>query len=230
MPKGLLVIVRANCHTSQFNPETGQGANSAIETAAAIANELSRLLKKTESPSDDEISAAFARVQEQRFDRVKTLVDRATAAGRADSFTTLMDELFARYVMPRLDSVMSLSGLMDEFVDGVRLDNMSVPFRPKLVPFSDELPSRPLRAAFSKTVTALTAILLATMSFYLIQPTRLERLHDPKDIISSPWIYMAAGSDSTETLIYHVLVYATIFFMWTLDGQRVGNGTNVARW
>lgn len=169
-------------------------------------------------------------MQEQRFDRVKTLVDRATAAGRADSFTTPMDEFFARYVMPRLDSVMSLSGLMDEFVDGVRLDNMSVPFRPKLVPFSDELPSRPLSAAFSKIVTALTAILLATMSFYLIRPTRLEIRPDPKDIISSPWIYEAASSDSTEILIYHVLVHATIFFMWTLDGQRVGNGSSVARW
>lgn len=141
-----------------------------------------------------------------------------------------MDEFFARYIMPRLDSVTSLSGLMDEFVDGVRLDNMSVPFRPKLVPFSDELPSRPLRAAFSKTVTALTAILLATMSLYLILTTGLEIRPDPKDMISSSWVDKASDSDSTETLIYHVLVYATIFFMWTLDGQRVGNGSSIARW
>lgn len=169
-------------------------------------------------------------MQEQRFDRVKKLVDRATAAGRADSFTTPMDELFARHIMPHLDSVTSLSGLMDEFVDGVRLDNMSVPFRPKLVPFSDELSSRPLRAAFSKIVAALTAFLLATISLYLIQTTGLERRPDPKDMVLSPWFDKASGSDSTETLIYHVLVYATIFFMWTLDGQRVGNGSSVARW
>lgn len=195
-----------------------------------IANELSRLLKKTDDPSDDEISAAFARVQEQRFDRVKTLVDRATAAGRADSFTTPMDELFARYVMPHLDSVTSLSGLMDEFVDGVRLDNMSVPFRPKLVPFSDELPSRALRAEISKIVAALTAILSATMSLYLIRTMGLEIRPDPKDVVSSSWVDKASGPDSTKTLIYHVLIYATIFFMWTLDGQRVGNGSSVARW
>lgn len=224
------MIVWAKSDTSQFNPETGQGANSAIETAAAISNELSRLLKKTDSPSDDEISATFAQVQEQRFDRVKTLVDRATAAGQADSFATPMDELFARYVMPHLDSVTSLSGLMDEFVDGVRLDNVSVPFRPKLVPFSDELPSRPLRAAFSMIVAPLTAILLATMSLYLIRTTGFEKWPDPKDMVSSSWFDKASGSDSTKALIYHVLVYATIFFMWTLDSQRVGNGSSVARW
>lgn len=224
------LAAKADHETSQFNPETGQGANSAIETAAAIANELSRLLKKTSSPSDDDISAAFSRVQEQRFDRVKTLVGRATAAGRADSFTTPMDELVARHVMPHMDPVTSLSGLMDEFVGGARLENMPVPFKPKLVPFSDELPSRPLEAVVSKTVTALTALLLAAMAFYATQEGEWGTWSGPTAVISPSWTSEAVDSDSTNTLIYHVLVYGTIFFMWTLDGQRVGNGSSVARW
>lgn len=216
--------------SSKFNPETGQGANSAIETAASIANELSRLLKRTDSPSDDDISIAFARVQEQRFDRVKTLVDKATAAGRADSFTTAMDEFSARHVMPHLDPITTLNGFMDDFVDGVRLEGIPVPFRPKLVPFSDELPSKPLKSVVSRTVTALTALLLVTMVYHLTRVKGWGTWPVPTAIIPSSWVSEAVGSDSRMTLIYHVLVYGAIFFMWTLDGQRVGNGSSVARW
>lgn len=195
-----------------------------------IANELSRLLKKTDSPSDDDASAAFARVQEQRFDHVKTLVDRATAAGRADSFTTATDEFFARHVMPQLDPMTSLSRFTDDFVNGVKLENIPVPFRPKLVPFTDELPSRPLNDAVSKTVTALTAVLLATMAFHLTRANGWATWSGPTDIIPSSWVFGAPSSNLGKTLTYHILVYVTIFFMWTLDGQRVGNGSSVARW
>lgn len=169
-------------------------------------------------------------MQDQRFDRVKTLVDKATVAGRADSFTTAMDEFSARHVMPRLDPVTTLNGFMDDFVDGVRLENIPVPFRRKLVPFSDELPSKPLKAAVSRTVTALTALLLATMVFHLTQVKGRATWTGPTAIISSSWVYEAVGSDSTMTLIYHVLVYGAIFFMWTLDGQRLGNGSSISRW
>ncbi|KAG6368973.1 hypothetical protein INS49_003192 [Diaporthe citri] len=118
----------------KFNPETGQGANSAIETAASIANELSRL------------------------------------------------------------------------------------------------PSRPLKVAISKTVTASTALLLATMVLHLTRVKGWGTWPGPTAIIPSSWVSEAVGSDSTMALIYHVLVYGAIFFTWTLDGQRLGNGSSISRW
>lgn len=149
----------------------------------------------TNSPSDDDISSAFSRVQEQRFDRVKTLVGRATAAGRADSFTTLMDEFIARHVVPHIDPMTSLSGFMDEFVDGARLENIPVPFRPKMVPFSDDLPSRPLNGLISRTAKALTALLLATMAIHLTRARGRGTWPDPTARIPSTWVSEAVGSD-----------------------------------
>lgn len=228
--RSLSIPIRADTDTSQFNPETGQGANSAIETAAVIANELSRLLKNTSKPSDDEISTAFARVQDQRFDRVKTLVEKSTAAGQADSFTSPMDEFVARHVTPNLDPVAGISGVMEDFVGGARLESDPVPFRPKMIPFNDELTSRPLKAWILKTVTALTALSLAAMAYQLTQTRGWGSWAGPADIIPSSWVPEALASDLTRTLVYHVLVYGTIFFMWSLDAQRAGNGSSVARW
>lgn len=169
-------------------------------------------------------------MQEKRFDRVKTLVDRATAAGRADSFTSAMDEFSARHIMPYLDPITSFSGFMEEFVDGVRLDRIPVPFRPKLVPFTDELPSRPLKSAVSKTMAALTATLLATTAILWTQMREWTAWSGPMHFSPSSWTIDEVDSDSTKAFIYHVLVYGSIFFMWTLDGQRAGNGSSVARW
>lgn len=196
-----------------------------------IANELSRLLKKTSKPSDDEISTAFARVQDQRFDRVKILVDKSTAAGQADSFTSPMDEFVARHVTPNLDPVAGITGLMEDFVGGARLESAPVPFRPKMIPFNDELPSRPLKSWVSKTMTALTALSLAAMAYQLTRAWEWGSWPALEDTtIPHSWVPDAVASDLTRTLIYHVLVYGTIFFMWSLDAQRAGNGSSVARW
>lgn len=153
---------------------------------------------------------------------------RRQLAGRTASRPPLMSSLSP--VMPRLDPVMTLNGFMDDFVDGVRLENIPVPYRPKFVPFSDELPSRPLKAAVSNMVTALTALLLATMVYHLTRVKGCGTWPGPTAIIPSSWVSEAVGADLTMILIYHVLVSGTIFFMWTLDGQRVGNGSSVCRW
>ncbi|KAL0936749.1 FAD binding domain protein [Colletotrichum truncatum] len=214
----------------KFNPETGQGANSAIETAAAIANEISRLLARTDKPTDDDISASFARVQEQRFDHVKALVKRATEAARAETFTTAMGEFTVRHIMPNLDAQTSLNGFMSDFVDGVTLENLPIPFRPRLVPFSNELPSKPLKTTVSRTVAVLTATFLLAMPVYLAQARDWRIWSGLTHIPSSPWISTEVISDQAQTLVYHVLVYVPIFFMWTLDGQRAGNGSSVSQW
>lgn len=141
-----------------------------------------------------------------------------------------MDEFSARHVMPRVNPVTTLNGFMDDFVDGVRLESIPVPFRPKLVPFSDELPSKPLKAAVSRTVTVVTALLLATMVLHLTRVKGWGTWPRPTAIIPSSWVVEAVGSYSTMTLIYHVLVYGSVFFMWTLDGQRLGSGSSISRW
>ncbi|KAI7785002.1 FAD binding domain-containing protein [Diaporthe eres] len=176
----------------KFNPETGQGANSAIETAASNANELSRLLKRTDSPSDDEISTAFSQVQEQRFDRVKTLVEKATAAGRADSFTTAMDEFSARRCQAR------------------------------------KYP-RPIPAETGPNGDGGDSSLAGHNGVTFDSSEGLGNLA-PADGYYSVFLGCRGSGILFDNDINHVLVYGFIFFMWTLDGQRLGSVSSISRW
>ncbi|GKU07493.1 zeaxanthin chloroplastic [Fusarium langsethiae] len=124
----------------KFEPLTGHGGNGAIETAASLLNHL---LSGCPQWSDSEIKSAFSAVQDERFDRVKWLVEDAHKNQQMHAMATPLLAFIAP-ILARLidtDTAMRLSGR--KFVDGTHVHNLPIPQRLHSVPFTDQLPARP---------------------------------------------------------------------------------------
>lgn len=82
---------------TQVHPNTAQGGNGAIETAAVLVNALVRVLgsDSTTPPSDEKIEAAFAEAQEARHSRAAACLEQ----GRRTSSLSLRDTTASRLVV-----------------------------------------------------------------------------------------------------------------------------------
>ncbi|SCV58308.1 related to hydroxylase [Fusarium fujikuroi] len=126
----------------KFEPLTGHGGNSAIETAASLVNHL--LSNKCSDWSDAQIEAAFSAVQKERFQRVQWLVNDAHQTQEMQAMATPFLATIGP-ILARLASTRTLLQLMAHKVVGAtRINRFPVPRRQHTVPFNDELPSQPL--------------------------------------------------------------------------------------
>jgi hypothetical protein len=139
LPASLYVAI-ANIPNLQFVPITGQGGNSAIETAAALTNNLVQLLHQSPTrPSLSEISRVFETVQTLRMPRVQKLIKQAHQRQQREALAgpeikTILADRVSRIT---LDTVYrDWSGM---YSPGVSLDMLDVPVRPRTVPFDDEI-------------------------------------------------------------------------------------------
>ncbi|KAH6995512.1 hypothetical protein BKA56DRAFT_538510 [Ilyonectria sp. MPI-CAGE-AT-0026] len=126
----------------KFEPLTGHGGNSAIETAATLTNHL--FSNKDSDLTRSDVQGIFSNTQNDRFKRVSFLVADAHAQQQNDALETPFLALMAR-----------------KFVGATRLEMVSVPKRGHLIPFNDELPATPLGS------TWLPASLAAICQFAL---------------------------------------------------------------
>ncbi|KAK2686277.1 hypothetical protein QWA68_014854 [Fusarium oxysporum] len=124
----------------KFEPLTGHGGNSAIETAASLVNHLTT--DKCSNWSNIEIEAAFAAVQKERFDRVQWLVDDAHEIQQIQAMANPFLAIIGPPRIRLLSEITFLGG--SKLVGATRINGIPLPPREHTVPFDDELPARPL--------------------------------------------------------------------------------------
>lgn len=80
----------------------GAGGNAAIETAAALANELKKMLDTAEEgkPSYEIIKAHLGTYQKTRDIRLTALLKAANGLTRLQALKTLKDKIFAFWILP----------------------------------------------------------------------------------------------------------------------------------
>ncbi|KAJ5782517.1 hypothetical protein N7457_004291 [Penicillium paradoxum] len=129
----------------KFEPLTGQGGNSAIETAASLVNHLVSALKTSQSGilSTTDISKVFEDVQQQRQDRVDTLIKASHARQRVECMETPLVRFVAKYVIPRSSISVVHARWMLTYSPAVSLDMLPLPHTGHEVPYFDELYSQP---------------------------------------------------------------------------------------
>ncbi|EKG12549.1 Monooxygenase FAD-binding protein [Macrophomina phaseolina MS6] len=170
----------------KFNPLSGQGGNSAIETAAALADRLAKLAKEAEhgnKPSSAQIRAAFAEVQKSRQPRAQALVDASITAQRISAWDTPALKFVDTFVAPLL---LDTPGLADQtskpVVGGVRAHSLPLPSVPHTIPYNDELHRTPKpRTASGLVRVALHLGLLGVMIrlvLSMLSDGMLDRLHE----------------------------------------------------
>lgn len=86
----------------KMTPNIGAGGNAAIETAAALANELKKMRDSAEKgkPSYETIRAHLGDYQKTRETRLSATLTAANALTRIQALKTLRDRFFAFWVLP----------------------------------------------------------------------------------------------------------------------------------
>jgi hypothetical protein len=90
-----------NITCTKVHPNTAQGGNSALETAAVLVNTLVRKLDRGSSAlSDDDIEAVFAEVQASRFARAANCLEQGRRTSSISMRDTFPARLFVHYLLP----------------------------------------------------------------------------------------------------------------------------------
>ncbi|ROV93606.1 hypothetical protein VMCG_08112 [Cytospora schulzeri] len=224
------------------DPIGGQGGNGAIETAAVLTNALVKMLDQyPDHPSTQHIESALAKAQELRHERAILLMNFAhSIQGFLWKMKSPIGERFVRLFMSFMDPVTQSNLFGASVVDGPRLDGIPVPRRPRAIPYTDELPARPVKgnlaswlpAIFTAMLLALVALLrTATSSPFSIatvdRPVSKfadERLSTPATDgltigVSAILLPSFHGFDGQ----YRVAMLAPTLVVWFVESHRLGN-------
>ncbi|KAK7699662.1 hypothetical protein SLS64_011435 [Diaporthe eres] len=84
----------------KVHPNTAQGGNGALETAAVLVNALVRKLDESAALSEDDIGAVFAEVQGRRFARAANSLEQGRRTSSISTRDTLASRLFVHCLLP----------------------------------------------------------------------------------------------------------------------------------
>ncbi|CZR68336.1 related to hydroxylase [Phialocephala subalpina] len=114
----------------KMTPNMGQGGNSAIESAAALANSLHEINEgnKRAKPSLGKLRNALKRYEQSRQFRAKRICDTANDLTRLEAFATLKHKIIGKYILPRAGDFLADSQC-DVMIGATKLDILPVPPR-----------------------------------------------------------------------------------------------------
>ncbi|KID61520.1 FAD-dependent monooxygenase aurC [Metarhizium brunneum] len=101
-------IVCVGDSISKMTPNMGQGANTAIETVAALTNELRTLVKANhpDKPSEYELNNMLQRFNRKQFRRLTAVHGDARYVTRLEALDGAMHWIFSRYIMGHCGDVL----------------------------------------------------------------------------------------------------------------------------
>lgn len=111
-----------------MTPNAGQGGNSAIETAATLANSLSNLFREGSSLRTDDIHHCLRSWQKLRQPRVTKICRSANDLTRLEACATFKDKVIGYHLMPYLKNVL-LEKASADIVGAAKLDALPLPPR-----------------------------------------------------------------------------------------------------
>ncbi|KAJ5775469.1 uncharacterized protein N7511_000480 [Penicillium nucicola] len=114
----------------KMTPNMGQGGNSAIESAAALANHLAALSKESSSNYIPltRIQAGLYNWQTARQPRAKEVWTKANGLTRLEAGATIKDKLIAQYLLPFMSHLL-IDKMSQTLFGAEKLDN--VPLNPR---------------------------------------------------------------------------------------------------
>nr|RBQ96849.1 hypothetical protein FVER53263_04386 [Fusarium verticillioides] len=224
----------------KFEPLTGQGGNSAIETAASLVNHLT--LDECSDWTNTQIEAAFSAVQEERFQRVQWLVNDAHKTQKMQAMETPLLATIGP-ILAHLSSTQTLLQLIARKVVGAtRVNSIPVPQRQHTIPFNDELPSQPLSWSWLPTgLGVLSQAALFRLALQILGPLEI-----PTTFGGEPVVKHYTGLVTLDKILAHLVavfgvplasgnVAANLQWIsftpillsttldWTLESYRVGS-------
>ncbi|KAK7973544.1 FAD binding domain protein [Apiospora saccharicola] len=214
--------------STQPNPIGGQGGNGAIESAAELVNAL---LDQMDSLgpgtglaelTDRDIGHIFTKVQSSRFARAQQIVALSHRMQALNAYEKPLLSTWAwRVASPLYGDEAALSKLGLALKDGTTLKRLPVPFRPRAIPYTDELPERPLAAQLGARVRLLY---LALVGLLLLLSFR-------KFLGLFPWLHQVSltytmgegGAPGSYGICIVLSQLVAPALKYTIEGYRTGN-------
>ncbi|KAI5456632.1 hypothetical protein BGZ63DRAFT_434688 [Mariannaea sp. PMI_226] len=217
------------------SPLSGQGGNCAIEDGAVLVNALLRQMKPHITPSGElksglltslDVEKAFAETQAQCLPRASVLVQSGHLAQAIFGFENLpFSHLVFRII--RAGGLEGMIGTISQpYADAPRLEMLPMPKRLHTVPYTDELPAKPVTSTLtSGGLMALTAALLCVLAYHSM--TSGERQADSLGAWKT-----AAGSEESWLAVQEMAIKSLPFLLapaliWPLDANRRGNSASI---
>ncbi|KAM5346113.1 hypothetical protein ACJ41O_009118 [Fusarium nematophilum] len=129
----------------KFHPIGGHGGNAAIETAAALTNDLVEALSRSSPKHLDasQLASIFAAVQKRRGPRLKAIERYSHNRQLTESLDSPLQKLIALHLLPLVGESYVTLGFSAQFPRSEKLNGMDLAHRQKLVPYKDELLAEP---------------------------------------------------------------------------------------
>ncbi|RDW72366.1 FAD-dependent oxidoreductase [Aspergillus mulundensis] len=129
----------------KMTPNLGQGGNSAIESAAALANCLARLLQSSSDPtvSYTELDNYLQSWQEKRRPRAQRICKDAQGLTQLEALKTIKDRVVGLYLLPYLDEHLA-NTTSKTIVGAEKIEYLPAPARSLTckMQFTDSLPAQ----------------------------------------------------------------------------------------
>ncbi|GAD92949.1 hypothetical protein PVAR5_1548 [Paecilomyces variotii No. 5] len=163
-------IITIGDASHKLEPLTGQGGNSAIETAASLANHLVAAFERNPDRrlSTEDISNVFASVQQRREGRAWELVRAAHARQRLECMETPLLKFIAKWVIPYFPKGMLMDRWIQTYSPAVSLDMLPQPNRKHTILYHDELLRPPKPRGIFGILLYIAYLLLAFTAFRLL--------------------------------------------------------------
>lgn len=233
----------------QFEPISGQGGNSAIESAAVLVNNLTRALEAhPEGLSDADCEEIFSQTQQQRSPRAWDLVKAANDQQKLEALETPFLEVFAKYVAKHLSVHSRMARWTQSAEGGHSLNMFSTPKRNAYVPFKDQLATQPfdnsllVRLAVGALFLTLFSISrkVLVIDFSSFAPsfaghalkTTFTGIPPIDQLLSFlVWAFSngVAGETTNQTIqcFYFMTALTCAPLIWTIEGYRHGNTSTI---
>lgn len=205
---GRIALLGDNTH--KMTPNYGQGGSTAVESAAALANEIKRL-EDNGIVNSKTIGIAFAEWQKKRKTRVEATTREAAAVCRMQALSSIKAYILAFYVMPNATELL-LNLVTGSLIGSEILEYLPVPSRS----FEGSCPFNPKQGVGHQESTlkrAAKAIPLLLISLWM----RSQQHTGP--------VFQPFSFPSILHLTEGVLVYA----IWHIEANRRGNAFNLAK-
>ncbi|KAH6632426.1 hypothetical protein F5144DRAFT_621224 [Chaetomium tenue] len=226
---GRIVCVGDSIHKS--TPNLGVGGNSAIESAAALANGIKLLADKWNAtgrrPTHQEIETMLAVYQKQRELRAGAVVDASGFLARTQNMHGSLTNLFVRFLLPHLSEfVPELMG--NAIIGATKIDYLPLPMASLTgtKPFNPSQGDGHRESKLKRMVYALPLLALTFIAAWVMnaQPA----LEWATGLLDSGVIRLASGDVPILRSFYQVpalddlvALYNTFFFPTLYDSDPV---------
>ncbi|KAK6224096.1 hypothetical protein LQW54_000243 [Pestalotiopsis sp. IQ-011] len=207
------------------NPLGGQGGNGAIESCAEFMNAL--IEKRDSRPqgllclSEEDVTEIFSKTQAARYARAKQIVDVAHKQQSLNAFEKPLVSKLVYTAVPFAGDEYALNLFGKVLIKSTSIKKLAIPYRPRAIPFMDELPEKPINHRISTFARAsftggmIGVAWLAGKAFQLTNPD------------NTSWGTSAAFLGQGRVPMLQVLNFAlqrvSPLLIYTIEGYRIGN-------